>query len=45
MNKRVRYGGKVEYLIKWEGYSEEENTCEYPKTLSVFGILGDRVEQ
>lgn len=25
MNKRVR-GRKVEYLLKWKGYSQDENT-------------------
>ena len=28
LNKRIR-GKKIEYLLKWEGYSSEDNTVIY----------------
>ena len=28
IDKRISYGGQVEYMVKWKGYSDKENTWE-----------------
>ena len=33
IDKRVYKSGKVEYLLNWEGYDDEENTWENPENL------------
>jgi len=40
-NKRTNKKGKTEYLIKWKGYPEQENTWEPADNLQCFGMINE----
>lgn len=40
-NKRITKKGKTEYLIKWKGYPEQENTWEPADNLQCFGMINE----
>ncbi len=44
LDKRVK-GSKVEYLVKWEGYSEADNTWEPTRNLCNVLYLIDEYEK
>ena len=35
------FSGKTEYLIKWKGYAEQENTWEPADNLQCFGMINE----
>lgn len=39
------YKGKQQYLIKWEGYSESENTWEFKENLMCEDLLKEYIEK
>ena len=41
LNKRIYDSGKVEYLIKWKGYSHEENTWEPKEHIYCQNLIDD----
>lgn len=40
-DKRSGKRGKIEYLIKWKGYAELENTWEPAENLQCFGMIAE----
>ncbi len=44
LDKRMK-GGKVEYLVKWDGYTEADNTWEPLKNLANVVYLVEQFEQ
>ncbi len=44
VNKKI-VNGKLFYFVKWEGYSDEDNTWEPAKNLSHLDILIKRFEK
>ena len=37
----TKCSGKTEYLIKWKGYPEQENTWEPADNLQCFGMISE----
>merc|ERR1711994_793702 len=39
VNKRISATGKVEYLLKWQGYDSKDNTWEFEDNLNCRGLI------